>query len=69
MPILLKAQYAIRPIPNVNIDKVRSKMTADENQWTWNSKYLSAFQGRLQYFEISTSNKKNPKINLVGGLP
>ncbi len=52
------SQYSIRPIPNVNIDKVRSKMTADENQWAWNRRYLSAFQGKLQYFEISTSNKK-----------
>jgi PAS domain-containing protein len=47
----IEQQYGIRPVTNVNLDRVRSELLNDPQFVYLEPKYTSAFLGQPQYFE------------------
>jgi len=58
----IEQQYGIRPVTNVNLDRVRSEFMHDPQFVYLEPKYTSAFLGQPQYFETQVKDKLGRKV-------
>ncbi len=58
----IEQQYGIRPVTNVNMDRVRTEFMKDPKFADWEPRYASAFMGRPQYFETLIMDQSGRKI-------
>ncbi len=58
----IEQQYGIRPVTNVNLDRVRSELLNDPQFVYLEPKYTSAFLGQPQYFETQVKDKLGRKV-------
>ncbi len=55
-------QYSLRPILNLNTDRVRTEFMNDVQFTYWEAKYAAAFRGRPQHFEMQVQEKSGRRV-------